>query len=80
MINIMKINLILIFGNMTTLDIKKVSVYDFLEIMNSKWVLNDYLDSSVEIESFSDKEEQDILNSKEFKQFQSTLNSRFLWK
>lgn len=64
---------------MTTLDIKKVSVYDFLEIMNSKWVLNDYLESNVEIESFNDKEEQDILNSKEFKNFQSTINSNFYY-
>lgn len=64
---------------MITLDIKKVSVYDFLEIMNSKWVLNDYLESNVEIESFNDKEEQDILNSKEFKNFQNTINSNFYY-
>ena len=67
---------------MTTIDLKIVSVYDFLEIMNSKWVINDYINNSpeIEVEYFDEKVERELLESKGFLKLQNAINTKVVWK
>lgn len=67
---------------MTTVDIKNISVYNFLEIANAKWMINNYLRNipDVEVEYFNEEEEKDINSSREFINFQNIVNQKFSWK
>ena len=67
---------------MTTIDMKKISVYNFLEIANAKWMINDYLKniSDVEVENFEFDEENQLTKSKEYLTLLSTINQKFSWK
>ncbi len=64
------------------IDIKKVSVFQMLDAMNSQGVLKKYFDESpkVEIEYFSKEEEKEILATNEYKNFKKAINSEFVWK
>lgn len=46
---------------MTTIDIKNISVYNFIEIINSKWIIEQYLKDlpNIKKEYFSYEEEKD---------------------
>ncbi len=67
---------------MTTIDMKKISVYNFLEIANSKWIIEQYLKSipDIEDENFSLIEEEQICSTKEFKNLEHSINKKFSWK
>ena len=67
---------------MTTLDIKNISVYNFLEIANSKGAIEQYLKSipDIEDEYFSWEEENKIYSSKEFQILENSINQKFSWK
>lgn len=67
---------------MTTIDIKNISVYSFLEIANAKWIISEYLKSIPEVkaEYFSENEENDILSSNEFINLENSINIKFAWK
>ena len=66
----------------STLDIKKISVYNFVEILNTQWVIKQYFNntSDVEVDYFNENEEDKILNSQNFKKFQNTISQKFSWK
>jgi hypothetical protein len=65
-----------------TLDIKKISVYNFVEILNTQWIIKQYFNntSDVEVEYFNENEESKLLNSKNFKKLQNTISQKFSWK
>lgn len=67
---------------MTTVDIKNISVYNFLEIANAKWMINSYLKNipNVEVEYFNEEDEKEINSSREFINFQNIVNQKFSWK
>lgn len=67
---------------MTTIDMKKISVYNFLEIANSKWIIEQYLKSIPDIddENFSSIEEKQIYSTEEFKNLENSINKKFSWK
>jgi hypothetical protein len=64
---------------MTTLDIKKISVYNFIEMANSQGIIREYFNSTpdIDVEYFSSKEENQILHSKEFNALQSVIDKKF---
>ncbi len=67
---------------MTTLDIKKISVYNFIEMVNSQGIIREYFNSTpdIDVEYFSPGEENQILHSKEFNALQSVIDKKFAWK
>ena len=64
------------------IDIKDVSLFQFIDVINSQWILKKYFESTpdVEIEYFSEKEEKEILATSQYKNFKSAINKEFLWK
>ncbi|MCK9272099.1 hypothetical protein M0P65_00995 [Candidatus Gracilibacteria bacterium] len=65
-----------------TLDIKKISVYNFVEILNTQGIIKQYFNntSDVEVEYFNENEESKLLNSKNFKKLQNTISQKFSGK
>ena len=65
-----------------TIDINKISLFQFVEVLNSQWILKKYFESQpdVEIEYFSKQEEKEILNTPEYKNLKNAINKEFLWK
>ncbi|MDD5769890.1 MAG: hypothetical protein PHE25_02890 [Candidatus Gracilibacteria bacterium] len=65
---------------MTTMDLKKISVYNFLEIINSKGIISQYFNDNpeIEVDYFDDKEEKEIINSSEFISFKSIVDKKFV--
>ena len=64
------------------IDIKDVSLFQFIDVINSQWILKKYFESTpdVEIEYFSEKEEKEILATSQYKNFKNAINKEFLWK
>ncbi len=67
---------------MVTIDIKNISVYNFLEVINSKWIIKQYFESlpNIEEEHFSLDDEKQILQSIEYNKLKNTINKKFTWK
>ena len=68
--------------NVKNIDIKNVSLFQFIDVMNSQWILKKYFEATpdVEMEYFSEKEEELILQTSEYKNLKTVLNEEFLWK
>ncbi len=68
--------------DLQSIDIKKVSLFQFIDVMNTQGILKKYFESTpdVEIEYFSENEEKQILATSEYKNFKKALNQEFLWK
>ena len=69
-------------SSLKDIDIKNVSLFHFIDVINSQWILKKYFDSTpdVEIEYFSEKEEKEILATSQYKDFKNAINKEFLWK
>lgn len=67
---------------MSTIDIKNISIYNFLEIANSQWVIEQYLKSIPDIqeEYFSLEDENKISLTSEFNILESSIHKKFSWK
>jgi len=61
------------------LDIKNISVFNFIEILNSKWIIKDYYDNipDVKVEYFSKEEEEEMVNTKEFQELNRLIDNKF---
>jgi len=64
------------------IDINNISLFQFVDVLNSQGVLKKYFESqpNVEIEYFSKKEEKEILATPQYKNFKNAINKEFLWK
>jgi len=61
------------------LNIKNISLFNFIEILNSKWIIREYYNNipSVEVEYFSEEEEKKINNTKEFIKLNQLIDNKF---
>jgi len=64
------------------IDINNISLFQFVDVLNSQGVLKKYFESQpeVEIEYFSKEEEKEILATSQYKKFKNAINKEFLWK
>jgi len=65
-----------------SIDIKNISVQNFLEIANSRWLIKQYFENipDVEHEYFNVSDENEIIKSKEFSNLQNVISKKFSWK
>jgi hypothetical protein len=59
------------------IDLKNISVYNFLEILNSQWIIEKYYDNlvDVEIEYFTKEEEKEM--DKTFSKLNNLIDKKF---
>jgi len=64
------------------IDINNISLFQFVDVLNSQGVLKKYFESQpdVEIEYFTEEEEKKILATSQYKDFKNAINKEFLWK
>jgi len=61
------------------IDIKNTSVFNFIEILNSKWLIKEYYDEipNVEVEYFSKEEEKEIFKTPEYIKLNKLIDKTF---
>ncbi|MDQ7008766.1 MAG: hypothetical protein Q9M94_00565 [Candidatus Gracilibacteria bacterium] len=61
------------------IDIKNTSVFNFIEILNSKGLIKKYYDEipNVEVEYFTEKEENKILQTEEYINLSKLIDKTF---
>jgi len=60
-------------------DIRNISVFNFIEILNSKGIIKEYYESipNVEVEYFSEDEENKMKSTKEFIELNNIIDKKF---